>query len=130
MADLNDPLKDSYIGKVADALQPYAAELKTTGFAPANLVKQLTDAGPLIEAAHAEREKVAEELAEKVAAEQKLRTENYAAATGAVSTVEGLLGKSHALTEKLRGLRASLIGSQSANGGTTRPAAPPAKPGA
>ncbi|NDC79397.1 MAG: hypothetical protein EBZ67_16240, partial [Chitinophagia bacterium] len=83
----------------------------------------LSEAGPLIEAAHAEREKAAEVLAAKVAAEQKLRSDNYTAATGAVSTVEGLLGKSHGLTEKLRGLRASLIGSQNT-------AAPPAKPGA
>ena len=28
MSDLNDPLKESYIGKVGDALSPYVAELK------------------------------------------------------------------------------------------------------
>ncbi len=32
MSDLNDVLKDSYIGKVATALQPYAAELTVTKF--------------------------------------------------------------------------------------------------
>lgn len=31
MADLNDPLNDSYISKVADALVPYADELKRKG---------------------------------------------------------------------------------------------------
>jgi arginine/ornithine N-succinyltransferase beta subunit len=128
MADLNDSLKDSYIGKVADALQPYSAELKAKGFDPANLIKQLADAGPLIEEAHAEREAADQALAGKVAAEQKLRTDHYTVATGAVSTVEGLLGKTHALTEKLRGLRASLIGNQNAGGSTATP--PPPKPNA
>jgi len=38
MSDLNDALKDSYIGKVADALQPYTAELTTAGFDPTRTV--------------------------------------------------------------------------------------------
>ena len=127
MADLNDALKDSYIGKVADALQPYSSELKAKGYDPTNIIKQLSDAGPLIEQAHAVRETAAKELSAKIAAEQKLRTENYAAATGAVSAAEGILGKTHPLTEKLRGLRASLIGNQSASPSQTPE--PTAKPG-
>ena len=31
MSDLSDALKDSYIGKVADALTPYKAERATVG---------------------------------------------------------------------------------------------------
>lgn len=34
MSDLNDALKDSYIGKVADALQPYTAELTREALTP------------------------------------------------------------------------------------------------
>ena len=51
MSDLNDALKDSYIGKVADALPPYADELKAAGFDPASRITQLSGAGQLIESA-------------------------------------------------------------------------------
>jgi hypothetical protein len=51
MSDLNDTLKDSYIGKVADAIQPYAAELTTAGFDPTSRLTQLSGAGTLIESA-------------------------------------------------------------------------------
>jgi hypothetical protein len=34
MSYLNDALKDSYIGNVADALQPYTAELTAAGLIP------------------------------------------------------------------------------------------------
>ena len=49
MADLNDPLKDSYIGKVADALGPYSVDLTAKGFDPSSRITQLTGAGLLIE---------------------------------------------------------------------------------
>ncbi len=40
MSDLNDALKDSYIGKVADALQPYTTELTTAAFDPTSRITQ------------------------------------------------------------------------------------------
>jgi len=45
MSDLNDALKDSYIGKVADALEPYTTELTTAGFDPTSRITQLGGAG-------------------------------------------------------------------------------------
>jgi len=51
MSGLNNALKDSYIGKVADALQPYTAELTTAGFDPTSRITQLGGAGQLIESA-------------------------------------------------------------------------------
>jgi len=39
-------LKDSYIGKVADALAPYTAELTAKGFDPTSRIGQLTGAAP------------------------------------------------------------------------------------
>ena len=42
MSDLNDALKDSYIGKVADALEPYVEELKAGGFDSTNRIAQLS----------------------------------------------------------------------------------------
>jgi len=49
MSDLNDALKDSYIGKVTDTLQPYMDELKTAGFDPTACLTQLGAAGQRIE---------------------------------------------------------------------------------
>jgi hypothetical protein len=45
MLDLNEALKNNCIGKVADALQPYTAELTTAGFDPASRIMQLSGAG-------------------------------------------------------------------------------------
>jgi hypothetical protein len=129
MADLNDPLKDSYIGKVADALGPYAAELKDKGFDPASRIDQLGKAGGLIEGADKLRKSAEKAAADAVKNEQDLRGQFYQLATDTVSLVEGLVGKSHDLTTKLRGLRADLIGSQTPGGPTPPPPAPaPAKP--
>ncbi len=129
MADLNDPLKDSYIGKVADALGPYTADLTAKGFDPASRITQLTGAGPLIEGAGRARKSAEKAAADAVKNEQDLRTQFYKLATDTVSLVEGLLGKSHELTTKLRGLRADLIGSQTPGDATPPPASPtPPKP--
>lgn len=119
MSDLNDPLKDSYIGKVADAMTPYGDDLKAKGFDPASRIAQLGGAGALIEGAVKARKQAEEAAATAVTNEQALRSQFYTLATGTVSLVEGLLGKTHALTVKLRGLRGDLVGSQNT------PAAPP-----
>jgi len=126
MADLNDPLKDSYIGKVADALGPYTTELKDKGFDPASRIDQLTKAGPLIENAGKARKSAEKAAADAVKNEQDLRVQFYKLATDTVSLVEGLVGKGHELTAKLRGMRADLLGSQSAGGATPPPPAPAA----
>jgi len=122
MADLNDPLKESYIGKVADALTPYTDDLKAKGFDPASRIQQLTGAGPLIESASKLRQQADASVTTAVANEQGVRTQFYTLATSTVSLVEGLLGKDHALPVKLRHLRSDLIGSQSP--GSTPPPAP------
>ena len=44
MADLNAP-QDCYIGKVADALGPFAADLKDKGFDPASRIPGRGDGG-------------------------------------------------------------------------------------
>lgn len=121
MSDLNDPLKESYIGKVGDALKPYAAELKTKGFDVTDRITQLTGAGDQIEAADKIRKEAEEALATAVANEHTLREGFYTTATATVSAVEGVLGKSHPLPVKLRSLRSDLIGNQNA-GGTPAPA--------
>jgi len=41
MSDLNDALKDSYIGKEADALEPYTTEHTTAGFDSTSRITQL-----------------------------------------------------------------------------------------
>ena len=129
MADLNDPLKDSYIGKVADALGPYAADLTAKGFDPASRITQLAGAGPLIEGAGKARKSAEKAAADAVKNEQDLRAQFYKLATDTVSLVEGLVGKGHELTTKLRGLRADLIGGQNPGGATPPPPAPtPPKP--
>lgn len=126
MSDLNDPLKDSYIGKVADAIVPYAAELTAKGFDPASRVTQLTGAGPLIENAGKLRKSAEKALSDAVKNEQDLRVTFYKLSTDTVSLVEGLVGKEHELTLKLRSLRASLIGAQTPAGAVVPAPAPPA----
>ena len=127
MADLNDPLKDSYIGKVGDALKPYADELKGKGFDAADRIAQLTGAGELIADADKARAAADKAAVEAVKAAQKLRGDYYTLAAGTVSLVEGVLGKAHELPVKLRSLRADLIGNQHP-GGTPPPAPTTAKP--
>ena len=121
MSDLNDPLKESYIGKVADALGPYAADLTANGFDPASRITQLSGAGGLIESAGRARKTAETAAADAVKHEQDLRSQFYKLSTDTVSLVEGLLGKDHELTVKLRGLRSGLIGAQT-------PPAPPTPP--
>lgn len=127
MSDLNDPLKDSYIGKVGDALTPYAAELTAKGFDPATRITELTGAGKTIESANKTRKDAEQAATDAIANEHKVRDQYYTLATGTVSLVEGLLGKSHALPVKLRSLRADLIGNQNPNG-TPTPAPAISKP--
>jgi hypothetical protein len=129
MSDLNDPLKDSYIGKVADAITPYIAELTAKGFDPTSRVDQLGKAGALIEGAIKLRKSAEQSATEAVKNEQDLRDQFYTLAAATVSLVEGLAGKDHALTTKLRGLRADLIGNQAPGGAaaTTPTSTPPAK---
>jgi hypothetical protein len=127
MSALNDPLKDSYIGKVADALTPYTADLTAKGFDPTSRITQLTGAGPLTESAHKLRTQAEKSAADAVQHEQDVRDQFYTLATSTVSLVEGLMGKSHELSVKLRGLRADLIGNQSP-GGTPAPAPAATKP--
>jgi hypothetical protein len=122
VADLNDPLKDSYIGKVADALAPYTAELTAKGFDPTSRIGQLTGAGPLIENAGKLRKAAEKAVSDAVKNEQDLRAQFYKLSTDTVSLVEGLVSKDHELTLKLRGLRATLVGSQT----TAAPVAPAA----
>ena len=126
MADLNDPLKDSYIGKVGNALTPYTAELTAKGFDPASRITQLTGAGALIESADKLRLQAEQGVAAATQHEREVRDQFYTLASSTVSLVEGLLGKSHELPVKLRSLRAELIGNQNPNG-TPNPV-PTAKP--
>jgi len=112
VSDLNDPLKDSYIGKVADSLAPYTAELTAKGFDPTSRIGQLTGAGPLIENAGKLRKAAEKAASEAVKNEQELRAQFYKLSTDTVSLVEGLVSKDHELTLKLRGLRATLVGAQ------------------
>jgi hypothetical protein len=121
MSDLNDPLKESYIGKVGNALTPYADELKAGGFDASALITQLTGAGKVIEAADKVRQDAEKAATTAIINEHTIRENFYTQATGTVSLVEGVLGKDHALTVKLRGLRADLIGNQG-SGDTPEPA--------
>ena len=125
MSDLNDPLKESYIGKVGDALKPYTADLTAKGFDPTARITQLTGAGEVIENADKARKAAEQALAAAVINEHTTREGFYTTATATVSLVEGLLGKDHVLSVKLRGLRAELIGNQNSDG--TPAPAPAAK---
>ncbi len=89
MSDLNDPLKDSYIGKVADALTPYTDDLKAKGFDPASRIEQLTGAGVLIESAVKLRKQAEKAASDAVGNEQALRGQFYTLATSTVSLVKG-----------------------------------------
>jgi len=122
MSDLNDALKDSYIGKVADALQPYAAELTTAGFDPTSRITQLSGAGQLIESAAKLSGQAQVAATAAVQHTQDVRTQFYTLATTTISSVEGALGKNHELAVKLRSLRSDLIGHQNP-GGKPAPAA-------
>ena len=123
MSALNDPLKESYIGKLADALKPYAAELVAKGFDPADRITQLGGAGLDIEQKAKARDDAEKAAAVAVKLEHDAREGYYALATATVSLVEGLLGKDHALPMKLRSLRADLIGNQNP-AGPPKPAPP------
>lgn len=125
MSDLNDPLKDSYIGRIADATGPYTDELKAKGFDPTSRIEQLNGAGVLIEKAIKVRKAAENAASDAVENEQAIRDQFYKLSTDTVSLVEGLLSKDHNLTVKLRGLRAALIGEQ--NVGGSDPTTPPAK---
>ena len=126
MSDLNDALKDSYIGKVADAITPYVDDLKAKGFDPTSRIDQLTKAGPLIEGAVKSRESADKSASDAGKNEQNLRDQFYTLSTATVSLVEGLVGKDHPLTAKLRGLRADLVGNQTPGAPAPTPT-PPAK---
>jgi hypothetical protein len=121
MSDLNDSLKESYIGKVGNALIPYADELKAGGYDATALITQLTGAGKVIETADKARKDAEKAVAAAVINEHTTRENFYTQATGTVSLVEGVLGKNHPLPVKLRGLRSDLIGNQN-SGGTPDPA--------
>lgn len=97
MSNLNDPLKESYIGKVGDALAPYTDDLKAKKYDPTDLIADLTGAGKAIEAAHKARVDAEQTTAAAVQAEHDLREARYAQAADAVSLTEGLLGKTHPL---------------------------------
>lgn len=127
MAELNAPLKESYIGKVGDALKPYAAELTAKGFDPAERIATLTGAGEKIEAAGKVRTQAEGALADAIKEENTVRDGFYTQAASTVSLVEGLLTKTHPLTVKLRSLRADLIGNQNPDGSDT-PAPAATKP--
>ena len=116
MSDLNDPLKDSYISKVGDALKPYSNDLKAKGFDPASIITRLTGAGELIEGADKLSTAAQKSATDAIQHVQDLRTQFYTQATSTVSLVEGLLGKDHELTGKLRSLRRDLIGNQHPGG--------------
>lgn len=126
MSDLNDALKDSYIGKVADALEPYTTELTTAGYDPTSRIAQLSGAGKLIESAAKLAGQAQDAATAAVQHAQDVRNQFYTLATATVSLVEGELGKNHALSVKLRGLRSDLIGNQNP-GGTPAPAPAAAK---
>lgn len=129
MPDLNDPLKDSYIGQVADALKPYTAELTAAGFDPTSRITQLAGAGELIQNAAKARESAEKAASDAIKNEQAIRSQFYKLSTDTVSLVEGLVSKDHPLTQRLRGMRADLIGKQNVGGGGTTPPtpAPPSK---
>jgi hypothetical protein len=116
MPSLNDPLKESYIGKVGVALKPYTDELKAGGYDPTAVIATLTGAGDVIEAADKVRQTNEKTLADSVANVHTIREGFYTQATTAVSLTEGVLGKNHALPVKLRALRADLIGNQNPDG--------------
>ncbi len=79
---------------------------------PPAAITQLTGAGLLIENAGRLRKSAEKAVSEAVKNEQDLWSTYYKLATDTVSLVEGLVSKDHELTLKLRGLRASLVGSQ------------------
>jgi len=116
MPSLNDPLKESYIGKVGVALKPYTDELKAGGYDPTTVIATLTGAGDVIEAADKVRKANEKVLTDSVANVHKIREGFYTQATTAVSAAEGVLGKNHPLPVKLRAMRAELIGNQNPNG--------------
>ena len=94
-------------------------ELVTAGFDPGSRAEQLVGAGALIENAIKVREAAEKAATDAVIAEQAIRNQFYKLSTDTVSLVEGLLSKDHALTLKLRGLRADLIGNQNPDGSST-----------
>ena len=111
---------------MADAITPYSDELKAADFDPTNRLTQLAGAGGLIEGAHKLRLQAETAAANAVQHEQDVRNQFYTLAATTVDLVEGALGKSHELSVKLRGLRASLTGNHNA-GSTPAPTPAPTK---
>ena len=129
MSDLNDPLKESYIAQVANALKPYVNELKAKDYDPTNRIAQLDGAGEDIKTKGKDRSDAEKALATAVKLEHDTREGYYTLAAATISLTEGLLGKDHALPVKLRGLRADLIGNQNPGGSPAPAPAPTPAPG-
>lgn len=127
MSDLNDPLKESYISQVANVLKPYTTELTTAGFDPTSRITQLDGAGELIENAGKLRRSAETAANDAIKNEQAIREQFYKLSTDTVSLVEGLFGKNHPLTQKLRGLRGELIGHQNPGGAAPKTTPTPPK---
>lgn len=93
MSDLNDALKDSYIGKVADTLEPYTDELKAAGFDPTSRITQLGGAGKLIEGAARLSKQAQDAATAAVQHTQDVRSQFYTLAAATAAWSRGLWGK-------------------------------------
>ena len=110
MANMNNAEKESFSAQIAGILKEKATSdaLKAKKFDPADLAKEIEDgikALPDLNAKTIADEAIAQA---SLAAENGVRDAAYDAASGAVNTVSGLLGKDHALTKKLRGIRGEM----------------------
>jgi len=75
---------------------------KAGGYDATALITQLTGAGKVIETADKARKDAEKAATVAIINEHTMRENFYTQATGTVSLVEGVLGKDHALTVKLR----------------------------
>ncbi len=107
---MNNAEKESFASQIAGILKEKATSdaLKAKKFDPADLAKEIEDGIKALPDLNAKT--VADEgvFHASLAAENGVRDTAYDAASGAVNTVAGLLGKDHALTKKLRAIRGEM----------------------
>ena len=107
MANLNAAEKESFASQVAGVLkeQETSDALKAKKFDPTDLATEIEDGVESLTELSADTAKKKTAYEKALAAENGTRETAYEKASGAVDTVEGLLGKKNATAQKLRAIR-------------------------
>ena len=110
MANMNNAEKESFASQVAGILaeQETSDTLKAADFDPTKLAAAIADGIESLPKLNAATLKAKNAYEAALAAENAVRDNAYAKASGGVDTTEGLLGKKHPIAKKLRAIRGEM----------------------